>query len=522
MQLGIEPVHRRAALADGDDLHRLPVAQRGLQRHHLAVDARAAAAVADVGVQRVGEVHGRAAGRQLDDAGLGCEHVDAIFKGRRIGRGGGRLALGLGHEFALPREQLAQHGLARLRHLVLERTRGADARVALGAGLLVGPVRGHAVLGVLMHLARADLHLERTAGVVLDHRVQRLVAVGLGLGDVVVELAVDRAVALVDAPQHGVAGGDVVDDHAYGADVEHVVEVQLLAAHLLPDAVDVLGPALDVGTDAGGGQHVHQLLAERDDAGLALHAALVQQPGDAAVLVGLEEAERQVLQLPLDLPDAQPVGQGREHLLRLSSQLGRARRAAGGVPTQRLQARREAQQHHPQVARERQQHLAHALGLQRAFLRVDILADLRLPCVALDLHQLAREVHHARVRRPERLGDHLDRALQPVARIDQEGRRLHGGRGAEVGQDLRDAFGMRPGGLAAVEDAAREQRLRERPRARQRIGVAGLAVGALVRLARGPGHVGRGHAHDRRRVVGGERGRLRLHGDARKARTSSI
>ena len=66
VQLGVEPVHRRAALAHGDDLHRLAVLQRRLQRHHRAVDARAAAAVADVGVQRVGEVDRRAARGQLD------------------------------------------------------------------------------------------------------------------------------------------------------------------------------------------------------------------------------------------------------------------------------------------------------------------------------------------------------------------------------------------------------------------------------------------------------------------------
>jgi hypothetical protein len=47
-QLGIEPVARRPALLGGGDLHRLAVLQRRVQRHHGAVHARAAAAVAQV------------------------------------------------------------------------------------------------------------------------------------------------------------------------------------------------------------------------------------------------------------------------------------------------------------------------------------------------------------------------------------------------------------------------------------------------------------------------------------------
>ena len=48
------------------------------------------------------------------------------------------------------------------------------------APFLVAPVRGHAELGVLVHLVRADLHFERLA-FGADHRgVQRPVVVALG------------------------------------------------------------------------------------------------------------------------------------------------------------------------------------------------------------------------------------------------------------------------------------------------------------------------------------------------------
>lgn len=49
----------------------------------------------------------------------------------------------------------------------------------------------------------------------------------------------------------------------------------------------------------------------------AVQPALVQQLGDLLVLVGLEVAERQVFQLPLDMTDTQSMGQWRidvEHL----------------------------------------------------------------------------------------------------------------------------------------------------------------------------------------------------------------
>jgi hypothetical protein len=80
------------------------------------------------------------------------------------------------------------------------------SKLAVGlAAFLVAPVRGDAELGVLVHLARADLHFERLA-LRADHRgVQRAVVVALGLGDVVVELARDRRPQVVHHAERGVA-----------------------------------------------------------------------------------------------------------------------------------------------------------------------------------------------------------------------------------------------------------------------------------------------------------------------------
>src|SRR5207253_9978432 len=59
-----KPVARRAAgLLGGEDLADVARAQLVVQRHHLAVDLRADAAVADVGVDLVREVERGRAGR---------------------------------------------------------------------------------------------------------------------------------------------------------------------------------------------------------------------------------------------------------------------------------------------------------------------------------------------------------------------------------------------------------------------------------------------------------------------------
>jgi hypothetical protein len=250
------------------------------------------------------------------------------------------------------------------------------------------------------------------------------------------------------------------------------------------------------------------------DAGLARGARLVEQPRDAPVLVGLQEAERQVLQLPLDLPDAQPVGQRREHLLRSQRQRLRAVGPAEREPAQRLQPRGQPQQHHAQVAREGQQHLAHAFGLQRALRG----ADLRVARRALRLHQLARGAHQARVRGAEGLGHHLLRALQVVACIDQVGRGAHRRRGADGLQDGRHAIGVGERVLAGVQWLSGQQRLGKGASLGQRRGAAAVGCRGVVGVV--PGKAGVSELDDRHpgRRVGARRSGS--HGPSRNSRTT--
>ena len=116
--------------------------------------------------------------------------------------------------------------------------------------VLVVPVGGHAVLGPLVHLEGADLHLEGLALGPHHRRVQRLVEVELGHGDVVLEPPLHRLPRGVDGAQRGVAVLHRLDDDPDADEVEDVVEVAALHDHLLVDAPQVLRPAGDVGGDA--------------------------------------------------------------------------------------------------------------------------------------------------------------------------------------------------------------------------------------------------------------------------------
>ncbi|MNQ60666.1 hypothetical protein D3C85_749530 [compost metagenome] len=73
----------------------------------------------------------------------------------------------------------------------------------------------------------------------------------------------------------------------------------------------MFGPPADVGLDPGGFQFQAQVAHHIIDVLLAIQPALVQQLGDLFVLLGLQVAERQVFQLPLDMADAQAMGQRR-------------------------------------------------------------------------------------------------------------------------------------------------------------------------------------------------------------------
>ena len=141
---------------------------------------------------------------------------------------------------ALPFEELAEPGETLL-----------ELDVLLCA-FLVAPMGGDAVLGEAVHLMGADLDLERARFDAHDCRVERLVDTLARTGDVVVELARDRAPEAMNGAEHGVTISHAVHEDTEGEEVVDFVERLALCGirlHLLVDAVDVLGATLDGGLD---------------------------------------------------------------------------------------------------------------------------------------------------------------------------------------------------------------------------------------------------------------------------------
>ena len=181
----------------------------------------------------------------------------------------------------------------------------------LDIGALVAPVRAHPQLGLFVHGVGADLHFQHLAFRADYRRVQRAVAVFLGVGDIVVEFLGDVPPQRVDDTQRGVAVAHFRHQHAHRTHVVDLAEGQALALHFAPDGIDVLGAAADVGVHAGSLQLRTQLAHHVADKALAVQAPLMQQRGDLFVLVGFQVAEGQILQLPLDMADAQAMSQRR-------------------------------------------------------------------------------------------------------------------------------------------------------------------------------------------------------------------
>ena len=164
--------------------------------------------------------------------------------------------------------------------------------------------------------------------------------------------------------------------HAHGPHVVHLLE-RAFALHLLPDAVDVLGPPGDFGVDAFGLQAFLQLEADALEVLFPIGPLLVDELRDLFVFFRIQVAEAQVFQFPLHLPDAQPIGQRREEFQRF---LRDALAALFGQHAQRahvVQPIGQFDQDHARIVHHRQEHLAQrfefALVVRSGGLRIQVI-----------------------------------------------------------------------------------------------------------------------------------------------------
>ena len=215
-----------------------------------------------------------------------------------------------------------------------------------------------------MHLAGADLDLQRPALGPDHRRVQRLVHVELRHRDEVLEAPRQRLPQRVDHADRAVAVLDRADDHAHRGQVVDLVELAALLGHLRVDRVEVLGAAGDLGLDPELVELLGQVLAGLVDVALALGALLGDQALDLVVLARVQRLEGEVLELPLDRVDAEPVGDRRVDVERLARLLDLLLLRHRGDRAHVVQAVGELDQDDPDVRGHRDHHLAVVLGLR--------------------------------------------------------------------------------------------------------------------------------------------------------------
>ena len=263
--------------------------------HDAPVDLRANHAVADGGVDAVSKVDGRRPGGQGAHIPAGGEYEHLVGKHIDLQPGEKvlRVALLLGFQQAAdPREFLL-----------------IPVPDAGGTGF-VFPVGGDAVFRGAVHLPGADLHLEGDGLAADDRGMEGLVTVGLGRGDIILELARYGLEHIVDLSQHVVAVGQIVHDHPQGADIENLIELQLLGVHFAVNAVQVLDPVVGGAVNAPLVQTGADLLLHARHEGLQLGTPGLDIVRDGLIGHGVEIFERQILQLPFDRLDAEAVGDG--------------------------------------------------------------------------------------------------------------------------------------------------------------------------------------------------------------------
>ncbi len=165
--------------------------------------------------------------------------------------------------------------------------------------LFVLPVRGHAQLGVFMHLPGADLNLDGFAARPQHHGVDRLVAVGFRVGDVVVELVrqmaevgmhdAQRRIAILQAPAT-----------MRTARSNKFVRTPCFFC-ILRQMLMCVSAGRDLPRNAFAGYLGAQPSDEIVDELFAIDAALMQQLGDALVFFRMQVAEA-ILQLHFSWP----------------------------------------------------------------------------------------------------------------------------------------------------------------------------------------------------------------------------
>ena len=105
--------------------------------------------------------------------------------------------------------------------------------------LLIGPVSRNPVLSDFMHFLGSDLEFNRSFRAIYS-RMDRLIAIGLPVGNIVLKTPRHWLPEFMDVTQHGIDITWGIQDTADGNQVIDFIETFLFILHLAIDRVDVL------------------------------------------------------------------------------------------------------------------------------------------------------------------------------------------------------------------------------------------------------------------------------------------
>ena len=165
-------------------------------------------------------------------------------------------------------------------------------------------MRGYTQLSAFVHLRGADLHFKHAAFGANKGSVQGLIAVGLGIGDVVVKFGENRLPQIMNDAEHAVTFFFAGDFHPHRAHIIDLRKFQIFSLHFLIDTIDVLDPAIDFFRHyACLAQLMFQQGNDALDITLAINATLFQFERKLLINIGFQSLQGAVFQLPFELGD---------------------------------------------------------------------------------------------------------------------------------------------------------------------------------------------------------------------------
>ena len=132
----------------------------------------------------------------------------------------------------------------------------------------------------------------------------------------------------------------------------------------------MFGAAIDFGRHTTLFERCLDALDGSRNEGLALKALFIELAGNFLVDIGMQEAEREVFELPFQLPNPQAIGQGGQEFECFPCNAFTCRIRAMRVEAKRLGARGQPKQYDANILDHGQQHFAQNLDLYLKVMRV--------------------------------------------------------------------------------------------------------------------------------------------------------